>query len=174
MSLHTGVVLELDSPQRLKALADDTRTRILQILRDSPASAKDLATDLGMSHGKVGHHIKVLRENGFIEVVEERPVRALTEKIYAPAFDRLVFTAPGSDRLRFALEMIAREAVPAEEQPFEPPAMVVTARMSERRAAEFHARCRDLMEEFLSSEEPEAEEVFGIGASVFLTGAPPR
>ena len=167
-------VLDLDSQQRLKAIADQTRTSILQLLHDAPASAKEVSSLLDMSHGKVGHHMNVLREAGLIHVVEERKVRALTEKIYAPTFDRLTFSVAGTDRLRFTLEQVAREAMPGSEQPFTPPAMFVTARMSEAKAAEFHEWLLYLIDEFVGSGEEAAETVFGLAGSVFLTGTPKR
>lgn len=174
MPVHTDRVLDVNSQQRLKALADDTRVRILGILRDSPASAKEVSGLLEMSHGRVGHHMNVLRDAGLIAVVEERQVRAMTEKLYGPTFERLTFSAPGADRLRFVLGQISSEALPSPEQPFEPPAMLVTARMTEGRAAEFHARCRELIGEFVDEEEPGADHVFGMATTVFLTGTPSR
>ena len=80
MTLHTRDLV-MDSPDQLKAFADETRAKILRVLDDGPASAKQLSDLLKMSHGKVGHHMKVLREAGLIEVVEERPVRAVTERV---------------------------------------------------------------------------------------------
>ena len=174
MPVRSDTVLDLDSEQRLKAIADQTRTRILQLLRDAPASAKEVSRLLEMSHGKVGHHMNVLREAGLIHVVEERKVRALTEKLYAPTFDRLTFSVPGTDRLRFTLEQVAREALPGSDQPFTPPAMFVTARMSESKAAEFQVWLQYLIDEFVESGEEEAETVFGFAGSVFLTGTPRR
>jgi len=118
--------------------------------------------------------MNVLRDAGLIEVVEERKVRALTEKLYGVTYDRLTFSVPGADRLRFALEQIAREALPSHEQPFTPPAQVVSVRMTEERAAGFHSRCLALVEEFVSSEDPSATTSFGMGTTVFLTGTPTR
>jgi DNA-binding transcriptional ArsR family regulator len=174
MPAHTDRVLDIDSQQRLKALGDDTRARILGILGDRPSSAKEISGLLEMTHGKVGHHMNVLHEAGLIEVVEERRVRAMTEKLYGPTFERLTFSVPGADRLQFTLGQIAREARPSSEQPFEPPAMFITVRMTEERARAFHARCRELMEEFADSGDPDSTNVFGLATSVFLTGTPGR
>ena len=99
MSVHTDRLVDIDSQERLKALANDTRVKILGILADAPASAKDVSGLLNMTHGKVGHHMKVLSDAGLIAVVEERKVRAMTEKLYGPTFDRLTFSVPGADRL---------------------------------------------------------------------------
>ena len=172
MPVHTGIELVLDSSERLKAIADDNRAQILRILGDGPASAKELAGLTGMSHGKVGHHLKVLRETGFIELVSERPVRAVVERFYGLAYDRLRFAFAGSDRLRFTLDQAAREASP--DQPFDPPGVVLTVRISEARAAEFHQRLLELGEEFTRSEDSDSPTVFGFTGSVFLTDTPLR
>ena len=85
------------------AIGDPTRARILQALRWESASAIRLSEHLGMTHGRVGHHLKVLESNGFIEVVEERPVRGLTERIYRATFDFISVDMddPDFDEVRF-------------------------------------------------------------------------
>ena len=172
MTVHTGIDLVIDSPERLKAIANDDRSRILRILDDGQASAKELAELTGMTHGKVGHHLKVLRDAGFIKEVGQRKVRAVVERFYGLAYDRLRFEYPGADRLQFALGQAAREA--AAEQPFDPPGVVLTARLSEQTAGEFHRRLLALAEEFAASEDSEASTVFGLTGSVFLTDTPER
>lgn len=172
MSLHTETELLLDSPNQLKALADETRAKILRILEDSPASAKQLSGLLEMTHGKVGHHIKVLREAGLIEVVEERPVRAVTERFYGLSYDQLRFGTDSSDRLQFTLAQAAREAVPTSSQPFDPPAVFLTVRMSPEQAADFNRRVVALADEFGQAGDDNAADVYGLTASVFLTDTP--
>ena len=174
MPVHTARELTLDSPERLKAIADETRSKILRVLQDGPASAKQLSELLTMSHGKIGHHIKVLREAGLIEVVEERPVRAVTERFYGLAFDRLSFDVEQVDRLRFTLHQAAREAASGQTQPFEPPARLVTARLSDEDAGEFHRQIGDLVEEFAAREDPDASQTFGLLGAVFVTDTPRR
>jgi DNA-binding transcriptional ArsR family regulator len=172
MSLHITTELTLDSPEQLKALADETRAKILRVLEDGPASAKQLSGLFEMTHGKVGHHIKVLREAGLIEVVEERPVRAVTERFYGLSYERLRFNANDSDRLQFTLAQAAREALPTADQPFDPPAVFLTVRMSPERAADFNRRVLELAEEFGQDSNDQAVDVYGLTASVFLTDTP--
>lgn len=174
MSLHSEDELIIDSPQRMKAIADETRAKILRTLEDGPASAKELAAALEMTHGKIGHHLKVLRQAGLIGLVEERPVRALTERFYGLTYDRLRFSLEEPDRLQFALAQAVREAAPAKVQPFDPPAMFVTSRISLEEAARFNERLEELVEEFSHSADSEAETVFGVAAAVFLTDTPRR
>ena len=52
----------------LKALADPARLRLLNLITASgEACACDLTEPLGLSQPTVSHHMKVLREAGFIE-----------------------------------------------------------------------------------------------------------
>ena len=101
----------LTKAEQVKAIADPTRTKILQVLDDRPASAKQLAGLLEMTHGKVGHHLKVLERHGLVEVVETRPVRAVTEKLYGLTYERLLIRLANSgetDPLVFLLEQAIR------------------------------------------------------------------
>ncbi len=167
MSVHTDVELILDRPEQLKALGDATRARILRLLESEPASAKGLSEMLEMSHGKVGHHIKVLEQAGFVAVVEERKVRAMTERLYGLTYGRLRFSIPGGDRLGFALSQARLEA--ADSQPFDPPAMLVTVPMSEATAREFSLRLRQLVDEFTTQRDASSQTTFGIVGAVFAT-----
>ena len=45
-------------------------------------STQELARELGLPKGTVGHHLKVLEGAGLIRVVRTRQVRAVTEKFY--------------------------------------------------------------------------------------------
>lgn len=173
MSVHTPRQLVITEPDQLKALADDTRTRILQVLDDRAASAKQLGDLLDMTHGKVGHHLKVLEGAGLIEVVETRQVRAMTEKLYAPTFDILrvdLAGTAGTDRLAFLFAQATREAAPADRQPFTEFGRLYSVRMPETRAAEFAQRVVALADEFAAAESD--GPMFGFAGAVYLTDMP--
>lgn len=174
MPVHTSREVSLDSPERLKAIADDTRAKILRVLQDGPASAKELSELLEMSHGRIGHHVKVLREAGLIEVVDERPVRAVIERFYGLAFDRLSFDVEAVDRLRFTLHQAAREAAPGADQPLQPAARFLTARISDADASDFHRRLGELADEFVARNAPTAGRVYGLLGAIFVTDTPAR
>jgi DNA-binding transcriptional ArsR family regulator len=78
-ALDTMVV---SGPEKLRALGDEVRGRIVGLLRDRAASASELADLLGMPKGTVAHHVKVLEKAGLIHVVATRQVRAVTERYY--------------------------------------------------------------------------------------------
>lgn len=174
MTLHTSDTLTIDTPAELKAIAHPVRTQILQLLEDEPASAKRLSDVLGMTHGKVGHHLKVLERAGFIEVVEERKVRAVTERFFGLTFGKLRVTLDpdlGLDPLAFLFEQAAREAAPAATQPIDPYGRIYSVRMPEELAADFAARLVALADEFGEAACDEGP-VFGLAAAVYLVEMP--
>ena len=75
-------VLVVDKPEQLRALADDLRATIIALLRARARSTQELAEELEIPKGTVGHHLKVLERAALIRVVRTRKVRALTEKYY--------------------------------------------------------------------------------------------
>ena len=75
-------MLTIEEPERLRAIADATRGRIVTLLNQRAASTTELAAALEMPKGTVGHHLKVLEKAELVRVVRTRQVRALTEKYY--------------------------------------------------------------------------------------------
>jgi DNA-binding transcriptional ArsR family regulator len=109
----------IDEPERLRALGDVTRGRVLALLNQRAASTTELAAALGIPKGTVGHHLKVLEKVGLIRVVRTRKVRALTERYYGRVARLFVLKAAdsGAEDLRggalsaMMLRQAAEEAV---------------------------------------------------------------
>jgi DNA-binding transcriptional ArsR family regulator len=55
----------------LQALADRSRRTVLQILRDHPATAGELALALPIARPGVSRHLRVLREAGLVDVRQD-------------------------------------------------------------------------------------------------------
>jgi DNA-binding transcriptional ArsR family regulator len=55
----------------LQALADGSRRTMLEILRDHPATAGELADALPIARPGVSRHLRVLREAGLVDVRQE-------------------------------------------------------------------------------------------------------
>lgn len=55
----------------LQALADRSRRIVLEILRDHPAAAGELAEALPIARPGVSRHLRVLREAGLVDVRHE-------------------------------------------------------------------------------------------------------
>ena len=169
MTVQTRRERTLSTPTELKAIADPTRTAILQVLDDRTASAKELSDWLSMTHGRIGHHLKVLESNGLVEVVRTQKVRALTEKFYGLTFTHLRIDMSGGadvNPLTFMFGQAIREAAPIEQQPFETFGRLYAIRMSEGRARQFQARLMQLADEFSESGEP-GEPMFGFAGAVY-------
>jgi DNA-binding transcriptional ArsR family regulator len=56
-----------DLDATLSALADPTRRRVVELLRDRPRRAGELAASTDMSAPAMSRHLRVLRSNGLIE-----------------------------------------------------------------------------------------------------------
>lgn len=55
----------------LRALADDSRRRMLETLADGPATVNELAALLPIARPGVSRHLRVLREAGLVEVHQD-------------------------------------------------------------------------------------------------------
>lgn len=72
----------LSSTAQVRTLADGTRLRLLSALTRRPASAKQLAARFGVPTTRLYHHLGLLEEHGYIEVVATRQSGARTERCY--------------------------------------------------------------------------------------------
>lgn len=59
------MVNQLDST--LAALADPTRRRVVELLRQQPRAAGDLASTTGVTAPTMSRHLRVLRRSGLVE-----------------------------------------------------------------------------------------------------------
>lgn len=55
----------------LQALADGSRRTVLELLRDHPATAGELAAALPIARPGVSRHLRVLREAGLVDVQQD-------------------------------------------------------------------------------------------------------
>jgi len=62
-------VLIITEPEKVKALSDETRFKILQLLRQGPMTVWELAMALGKDRTTVYRHIKALQRAGLIEEI---------------------------------------------------------------------------------------------------------
>src|SRR3954463_11114288 len=62
----------------LHALSDESRRTVLEILRDRPATAGELAEALPIARPGVSRHLRVLREAGLVDARREAQRRIYT------------------------------------------------------------------------------------------------
>lgn len=69
-------------PEAFQLLADETRRKILYLLRVKEMTANQLAKELGITSQAVYHHIRKLLKGNMIEVVREERIGHLIESYY--------------------------------------------------------------------------------------------
>ncbi|MGW5365881.1 ArsR family transcriptional regulator [Actinopolymorpha pittospori] len=70
------------TPAQFKALGHPLRHRIVNVLRQRPATLGELTSALDASKGTIGYHLRVLREAGLVRLVHTRQVRGGTEQYF--------------------------------------------------------------------------------------------
>lgn len=75
----TNAALDLD--RTLAALADPHRRRTIDLLRDGPRRASDLARTLELTPPVMSRHLRVLRQSGLVQ--EEHPEFDARVRIYS-------------------------------------------------------------------------------------------
>lgn len=180
------LTLEITTEQQLKAFGDPVRTRILGIIQNQPATAKQIADRLGYSPGTIGHHLQVLEEAGLAKVVARRLVRGITAKYYTRTARMFNFKVAkeirGATTVSFDMithirdelneaEALQPDMTEAEEKGLPWSNGFPHARISEERAREYHDRLRALADEFVQEPIDPHGQVYGFGYAFFL--APP-
>jgi DNA-binding transcriptional ArsR family regulator len=74
--------LQLDEPDQYRALFEETRLDIVDLLLERAATIKELADTLTKPKGTIGYHVAVLEQAGLIRVVRTKMVRAIEAKYY--------------------------------------------------------------------------------------------
>lgn len=147
--------LVVSKPEQLRALADDLRNRIVGLLRERALSTQQLAEELGIPKGTIGHHLKVLEKAGLIHVVRTRKVRAVTEKFYGRTARLFLFQAedPESERALGAtvLRQAAREVEEAPAISFGHP----KSRLKPADARRLERRLFKLVDDFIAADDAE-------------------
>jgi ArsR family transcriptional regulator len=57
--------------ERLKALADETRLRLLLRLREGEANVTDLSRELGVAQASISKHLSTMRQVGLVQLRRE-------------------------------------------------------------------------------------------------------
>jgi DNA-binding transcriptional ArsR family regulator len=68
--------------EQFKAISEPTRSRILGVIQNEPATAKQLADRVHVPHGTVGRHLQALLEAGLAQIVAKRLMRGIVAKYY--------------------------------------------------------------------------------------------
>ena len=78
--MSAPILALIDEPAALRAALTPVRRQLLDRLRQ-PASAVEVAGELGLPRQRVNYHLRTLEAAGFLELVEERPRRGCVERV---------------------------------------------------------------------------------------------
>lgn len=78
--MSAPILALVDQPAALRAALTPVRRQLLERLRE-PASAVEVAGELGLPRQRVNYHLRTLEAAGFLELVEERPRRGCLERV---------------------------------------------------------------------------------------------
>jgi DNA-binding transcriptional ArsR family regulator len=168
--------LQFETPEQYKALFEETRLQIVDLLLERAATIKELSETLDRPKGTIGHHVSVLEDAGLIRVVRTKMVRAIEAKYYG----RTARTYLLGDKMDPGFEMAANHflttaiaeyaAFPrdAEVGPF---STLRYARIPDERADEWQERLTDLVHDF-TAEERDGETTFGLLVAMYPTDRP--
>lgn len=164
-------VIAVDTPERMKAVADPTRSLILDLVLERSMSVSDLAARIGRSKGTLAHHVLTLVDAGLLKVVRVRKVRAVEERFYGRVARTMAFPGHPSGELPFVNEAIAEAdfALMADHYPSE--FTLRHARIPRHRAVEWNRRMLDLALEF--SSQPRSGDVeYALLVGLYPTNRP--
>ncbi|HEY6407883.1 MAG TPA: metalloregulator ArsR/SmtB family transcription factor [Ktedonobacteraceae bacterium] len=71
-----------DLDTTLAALADPTRRQVVELLRERPRRAGELASACAMSNPAMSRHLRVLRASGLVEVEEQQGSNDARYRVY--------------------------------------------------------------------------------------------
>ena len=80
-----------DTLNKLKAIGDETRLRIVELILEKYMSASELSLLLNLTIPTIAHHLKVLASAGIISsFIENEGGSKVSYKVYNPGIDRLI------------------------------------------------------------------------------------
>jgi len=172
--------LTVHTHQQFRAFGDPIRERILRIIQNSPATAKQIADNLKIPPGTVGHHLQVLEEAGLAKVVARRLVRGIVAKYYTRTARIFTFAFPSEVRGKQSssaniLFLAHEELKESIETMGEDASSMCSAfphvRLSPERAKVYQERLSVLLDDLLAETPDPNGQVYGLVFSLFLAPA---
>lgn len=98
-------------PKAFKLVADQTRRRMIYLLRAKEMTVSQLAEELKKTPQAIYHHIRKLKEAGLVEVAREERVDHFIETYYQASAEVFEFSMGKGESSRQYAETQAREAL---------------------------------------------------------------
>jgi DNA-binding transcriptional ArsR family regulator len=171
--------LVVNTAQQFKAISDPIRSRILGIIQNQPATAKQIADRLGASPGAIGHHLHVLEAAGLAQIVARRLVRGIVANYYTRTAHIFKYDLPREvtgdtsinlDIMAKAYEELAEADANKEEDVYQC-AGFPHVRLSPERASYYSERLQTLVDDILLETPDPSGKVYGILVSIFMAPA---
>ena len=170
------VQIVINTAQQFKAISDPIRSRILGIIQNHPATAKQIADSLKASPGAIGHHLHVLEAAGLAQVVARRLIRGIVANYYTRTARIFTYDLPRQvtgdtsinlDIIAKAYEELAEAAANMKED-VNQCAGFPHVRLSPERVKYFSERLQSLVDDVLSEASDPNGKVYGILVSMFM------
>ncbi len=170
--------LKISTLEQYRAITDPTRSRILNIVQLTPATAKQIAERLGATPGAIGHHLHVLEEAGLVQVSARRQVRGMVANYYTRTARLFDFHLPqelvGADTVQEEIFSRAQEEM-TEAGRDDPDSTKLHgfphARLSAERAEYYAQRLQDVFNDLLKEPASGTGDVYGVLLSMFKSPA---
>lgn len=168
--------LQLETPDQYKALFEETRLQIVDLLMERAATIKDLSLALDKPKGTIGHHVSVLEGAGLIHVVRTKMVRAIEAKYYGRTARTYLIgdkTDPGFGLApdHFLITAAAEFSRARRDGEVGPLSTLRYARIPEERADEWQDRLMELIHDF-TAEKRGGETTYGLLIAMYPTERP--
>jgi len=85
-------IMEIKDPEAIQLLGDESRRKIIFLLRAKPMNVSQIAEELSLSPQTVYHHIQKLKNAEMVEVAKEERVGHLIESYYQTTEEVFNFT----------------------------------------------------------------------------------
>ena len=170
--------LVVDNMQQFKAVSDSTRSRILGIIQNQPATAKQIADRLDATPGAIGHHLHVLEAAGLAKVVARRLTRGIVANYYtrtARIFDFCLSREIAGESFGLDIFTNVRNELAESIESGGEDALLYDGfpriRLSPERAQAYSERLEALVDDILHEKPDPDGKVYGIFVAMFV--APP-
>lgn len=170
------LTLQFETTDQYKALFEETRLQIVDLLLERAATIKELSVTLGKPKGTIGHHVQVLEAAGLIRIVRTEMVRAIEAKYYGRTARTYMLgdkTEAGFDLApdHFLTAAAAAFAQADSEARVPPLSTLRYARIPDDRADEWVDRLMDLVHDF-TAEPRGGETTYGLLVAMYPTDRP--
>jgi DNA-binding transcriptional ArsR family regulator len=161
--------LVLTSLAQFKALGHPLRHRLLNVLRQRPATLAQLAAALGSTKGTLAYHVKVMVDAGLLRQAGVRTVRGGTEQYFEPVSRTIQHGQDDPRAAEFLISAAVAEMLPA--RPGQPEATLLRHfRLDPAQARNLQARLDELHEAAVT-EAPDGES-YGLLLSLYRADIP--